>query len=354
MKSQKNRGFTLVELLVVIAIIGILVALLLPAVSAAREAARKMSCQNNLKQLGLAARTYHNTFGRLPPNGYYFWTRQSLNGRTGWRTERGSVFVKMLPFLEQVPIYKGLNFEYSTNGPGAIRFIRLDGSVPWQGPDGKENRSNIIPSFICASANVDPMLTATNPQRGPAITCYGWNIGAQRMNSRGNWCTDYPGNIFGTGPKNFAQDARGAFLSGVFGRGAWAAKYRDITDGESQVIMFGETRPNKVDHARGGWMLMNSMWLATTAPINYPIVGIGDPGFSWNNATPPLNPHGCTHWKNWQTSQGFKSAHKGGAQFVFVDGSVQFLAEHIDYITFQRLGDRRDGQPIPEEWNTNY
>jgi prepilin-type processing-associated H-X9-DG protein len=96
------------------------------------------------------------------------------------------------------------------------------------------------------------------------------------------------------------------------------------------------------------------MWCATTAPINYPIVGLGDPGHSGNGANPPVNPHSCTHWRNIQTSQGFKSAHKGGAQFVFVDGSVQFLSENMDYITYQRLGDRRDGEPIREEWNTNY
>ena len=82
MKSQKNRGFTLVELLVMNSIIGILIALLLPSVSTARDAARKMSCQNNLKQLGLAARTYHNAYGRLPPIGMYFWTRQSRNRHT--------------------------------------------------------------------------------------------------------------------------------------------------------------------------------------------------------------------------------------------------------------------------------
>ena len=353
MKSQKNRGFTLVELLVVIAIIGILVALLLPAVAAAREAARKMSCQNNLKQLGLACRTYHNTYGRFPPNGWYSWTRQSKNAFNGWRSSRGSVFVRLLPFMEQDPIYNGLNFDWTTTSHNT-RFWRLDGKVPFPGPNVKENRANIIPSFICSSANIDPQMTDSNPQRGRAIATYGWSLGNQRMNSRGNWCVDYPGNIFGTGPGNHGNDGRGYRLSGVFSRGFWAAKFRDIADGESQVIAMGEALPNKMDHGRNGWFYYNTMWCATVSPINYPIVGIGDPGHSGGNARLPLNPHGCTHFKNWQTSQSFRAAHKGGAQFVFVDGSVQCLSENIDYITYQRLGDRRDGEPIPDEWNTNY
>jgi prepilin-type N-terminal cleavage/methylation domain-containing protein/prepilin-type processing-associated H-X9-DG protein len=345
--SKKRRGFTLVELLVVIAIIGILVALLLPAVSAAREAARKMSCQNNLKQLALALRTYHNTHGRFPANGMFFWTNQSKNAHTWYNSSRGSPFVKLLNFIEQEPIWNQLNFSLA----GTTQPTRMEQTID---PTGKWIRANIIPSFICASANIDPYLEGTNPMTDPAQTCYGWSGGCVSMPSRGNWCTDYPGNIFGTGPADHANDARGYRLSGPFGRGHWAAKFRDVTDGESQVILVGEVLPHKSDHARNGWFHFNIAGAATTAPINYPVVGIGDPGFSWYNANPPLNPFSCTHFANWQTSIGFKSQHKGGAQFAFVDGSVQFLAEHIDYITYQRLGDRRDGQPIPDEWNTNY
>ncbi|MDE0819292.1 MAG: DUF1559 domain-containing protein, partial [Pirellulaceae bacterium] len=88
-------------------------------------------------------------------------------------------------------------------------------------------------------------------------------------------------------------------------------------------------------------------------PINFPIVGLGDAGFSWNSASSPLNPYGCSFFKNWSTSQAFKSQHKGGAQFVLVDGSVQFLSENIDYVTYNRLGDRRDGGPLGEEWKNN-
>ena len=117
-RLNKRAGFTLVELLVVIAIIGILVALLLPAVSAAREAARKMSCSNNLKQIGLAMRTYHNTYNSLPPNGLYHWNRQSNNGQTWAGSSKGSVWVKLLPFLEQDPLYNSLNMVVSGRKSG--------------------------------------------------------------------------------------------------------------------------------------------------------------------------------------------------------------------------------------------
>ena len=345
--SKKRRGFTLVELLVVIAIIGILVALLLPAVSAAREAARKMSCQNNLKQLALALRTYHNTYGRFAPNGMFFWGTQSKNAHTWYNSSRGSPFVKLLPFMEQDPIYNQLNMSLA----GTTQATRVEETID---STGKWIRANVLPSLICASANIDPYLTGTNPLTDPAVTCYGWSGGASLMPSRGNWCLDYPGNIFGTGPAPHGNDSRGYRASGIFLRGNWAAKFRDITDGESQVIMLGEIMPNSNDHVRNGWFHFNICGAATTGPINYPTVMIGDPGFSWYNANPPLNPFSCTHFANWQTSLGFKSQHKGGAQFALCDGSIQFLSENIDYITYQRLGDRRDGQPLPDEWNTNY
>ena len=340
-RIRKSRGFTLVELLAVIAINGVLLAMMLPAVQDSRESARKMSCGNNLHQIGVALHSYHATYLRLPPAGCYHWTRQSRNGYTWYNSSRGSPLVKLLPFMEQDPIYRKLDQEEA----GTNQMTRFEeqawgplGTVGDPRPPQKWLRSKIIDSYLCPSANLDPYLTGTNPHSDRAISCYAPSLGATSMPSRGNWCNDYPGNVFGTGPAGHGNEGRGYRTSGCFARGHWAAKFRDIKDGRANVIAMGEIMPNKMDHGRKGWMHFNSLWTATTAPINYPIRGIGEIGFQ--------GPGDCSHFSNWQTSQGFKSSHKSGAQFVFADGTIHLLTEDIDYLTYQRLGCRKDGQPL--------
>src|SRR5687768_11048288 len=110
LRSRTFRGFTLVELLVVIAIIGVLVALLLPAVQAAREAARRMSCGNNMRQLSLASHNFHDTYGELPSNWQAPKTYDGTSTSDGW-----SVLAQVLPFVEQQNLHQHMNFEVSYN-----------------------------------------------------------------------------------------------------------------------------------------------------------------------------------------------------------------------------------------------
>jgi prepilin-type N-terminal cleavage/methylation domain-containing protein len=351
--TKSPRGLTIIELLVAMAVAGMLSSLLLGGLTSSREAARKMSCSNNLKQIGLAMRTYHHTYLALPPTGTYVWARQSNNGQTWSSSSHGSVWSKLLPFMEHDPLYNQLNhivtgLRQENPFRGWSRF-EIDGATTF---DGNHVRSEVLPAFLCPSAGLAPLLHRSRSEIDPTIITYGYSIGAQKCPSWQNICTSFPGNMFGTGPSPHGTDGRAFTTSGVFSNGGWAARFRDITDGESQVILGGETLPNKSDHMQKGWLNHHANFAFTGGPINYPVVGIGDSGFSWSEANPPLNPKNCSHFKNWSTSAGFKSHHKGGAQFIFCDGGVQFLAEDIDYITYNRLGCRRDGVPI-RDWLMN-
>ena len=344
-RGRRRSAFTLIELLVVIAIIAILIALLLPAVQQAREAARRTQCKNNLKQLGLAMHNYHDVYNQFAPT--VFNTVGSAHGGVTWSNHsKGSYLVRYLPFIDQGALFESLDF--GINGPGANGTWSLPNFEAQVAANGKLFRDFAIPTYICPS-DTDPIRDGHG-----AKSNYALSMGNQAMPGHGTaWgrCTDYPGNNFGTGASGHGNTANANNVSGILSRLNWAAKIRDITDGTSNTIAGGEIRPQCGDHSRNGWFHFNSMWVATTAPINFPIVCVREPG--WNSGTPPTMNNGavatgCNHWQNWQTSQGFKSRHTGGAQFVLSDGSVRFLSENIDYITYQYLGDRRDGNPIGE------
>jgi prepilin-type N-terminal cleavage/methylation domain-containing protein/prepilin-type processing-associated H-X9-DG protein len=340
-----KAGFTLVELLVVIAIIGILIALLLPAIQAAREAARRSQCSNNLKQLGTALQSHHQVYNRFPygadvgdPNSAWMSTISSKN--------HGSFIVRLLPYLELQQIYKQCKFNADT-------FYQ---SILGSGVYVCQQR---LPMLTCPSDDPpqdwhgNPLYwgSATSTQNMKVATSnYGASMGSQLFS------TPYAGNVFlgfdavhqirypsdGTGASWHGHDVTGKQISGVFSHLRWAANIKDILDGTSNTIALGEVRPKCSWHVRDGWMHINSLWIATAAPINYPSCP-DEPGFDSVNTDINQNWDG-----KWGCEQGFKSRHRPGCHFVFCDGSVHFLNENIDYLTYQQLGDRRDRQSIGE------
>ncbi|RMG33137.1 MAG: DUF1559 domain-containing protein, partial [Planctomycetota bacterium] len=324
-RRPRRRAFTLIELLVVIAIIAILIALLLPAVQQAREAARRSQCKNNLKQLGLALHNYHDVHKQFPPTvdvplATGNWGQKYVGG------SKGGYLVRLLPFVDQEPLFKLIKFD--VEGPGA--------GPEYQTFPGTSKRftTQPIPVFMCPS-DPSPDVRGNPNTTGRAKSNYALNMGNQSIPSKGGKCTTYPGNNFGTGPAGHGSTGDLTRISGIVSRWNWAARIRDITDGTANVFAAGEILPRCGDHTRNGWFHFNALWVATTAPINFPINCEGDP------AKYPTG--GCHDLDNWQTSQGFKSKHQGGAHFLMCDGAVRFVSENIDYLTYQKLGDRRDG-----------
>ncbi len=338
-RSGRQAGFTLVELLVVIAIIGVMVGLLLPAVQAAREAARRMSCQNNLKQLGLAVHNYADIYKRFPIGTLHNDPAHNpvMAAWSGGNHRKGSVLVKLLPQIEQSPLFEQLDFNFDVEAQLA--------TLGYTGAGG-----NLMTPYICPSDGT------TSSQLANANQYYNYAIsmGNQNMPGRG-WCNQFPdnshatraagilgGNLFMNGGTGHGTVNVGTTISGVFARtGGWAARWADIKDGTSNTICMGEILPACGDHHRQGWFANNALWTATTGGINFN---------TCRKQAIPNNQENCNDFRNWQTSQAFKSDHPGGAQFVLCDGSVKFLSDSIDYLNFQRLGSRNDGEPINIEF----
>jgi len=306
-----RSAFTLIELLVVIAIIGILIALLLPAVQAAREAARQMQCRNHLKQIGLALHSYHEAHSTLPYATYYNHSGLPFVGGT-WAT-------MILPFIEQQPLYERFDLSVALNHPNNAAVIKV-----------------VVSTYICPSDpdSADPVMT------GRAISHPGVNPDA----ALGMWypvCmgpTSTDTCVFCPQPKTSPSDADSYCCQGwnygtqnppnnsvgMFGRYPKGFRFEQVSDGLSSTIMAGETLP--------GQCVYNSAY----AP-NFPLAG----------TTIPLNTFADRlAYGEHVRACGYKSLHPGGAHFVLGDGSVRFFSQTIDYRLYNQLGTRAGGEVV--------
>lgn len=361
MKDYRRNGFTLVELLVVIAIIGVLVGLLLPAVQAAREAARRMQCSNNLKQQGLALHNYHDTFKQFPASAM----GESSNGGPNW-ARPASWMVRILPQLEQSAAFDGTEFEGST-------FDAVNAS--WAAP----NRSwrvmdeTRVDSYWCPSSTL------------PKTWSFACSTKTQALGSPETidvQISDYAANsgcVYRGGSLDFhptAVDAAGALrwfrigniADNGFLRPTWRANmgqpwpggkstFATLLDGSSNLIAVGEQgalHQNANDFrasavGNGMWSCRtgthnndNSNFVVTLFPINYQ-------GDDWRAASSIGWPYSFNGYDSSWGNTAFRSTHVGGCQFLFADGSVHFLTESIQFQVYTALMDRADGTPIESE-----
>ena len=347
-KRSKKHGFTLIELLVVIAIIAILIALLLPAVQQAREAARRRTCKNNLKQIGLALHNYHDAHRVFPIGANHAGSANmtaissatlALN-HTGW--------LLLLPYMDQAPLYNQFNLNIATNG-------QWDGAGGWTGVVGGWPNSNsplvqtILPVLLCPSDDgetIEVRSDVTNYMANHARTNYLFCAGGH-----GNgWPTGQIWSIYQTSASNLASGKTGIRYRGMFGFNG-AAKIKDVKDGLSNTIAVCEGAINgRTDdayspiwggHRRHGTFAVNHPNIDANHINNarYHINGpVHVPGMTSSGATADNRHHVNVA----------SSVHEGGIHVLLGDGSVRFLSENMDKDNYALLTRINDSQVLGE------
>lgn len=299
----RRPAFTLIELLVVIAIIAILIALLLPAVQQAREAARRSSCKNNLKQLGLAMHNYHDTFG-LFPYGYY--DSNTYHGRDCWMQQ-------ILPNIDQAPAYE----KYKVDG------------AKWVMDTPPAIKDMKVPVLMCPS--------------DPSSGGYGGGGGAR---AGGN---GFQGNYV-VCAGNTLMTRSSTTLNGMFHRIS-STRFRDVTDGTSNTLLFSESIIRGKN--TGGWGGAGGYWGGANhgaygfTTLESPNTTIADQVYSCKSTTWPKAP--CTAIGGGSALRNFaRSMHVGGVQVCLGDGSGRFISENISLTIWRGLGSRNGNEPLGE------
>jgi len=298
-RRRLTRAFTLIELLVVIAIIAILIGLLLPAVQKVREAANRMKCSNNLKQIGVAVHNYHDVNGRLPIS-----TSPWNEGGAAPRNGRGWI-LESLAYMEQDNLYRQLE-------PTRIEDFFSYGANSLAGSAMQPSATTSLNGFRCPSDGLTPKGTSSTQYQWPrptAVTNYKGVIGDVMMGGAG---TGSPDSHWSTNPP------------GTFFRNSYQAPltFASIGDGTSNTFFAGEDIPAHNFHS--ALYYANGDYASCHQPLNF-----------FPNPPDP---------NNWPRVMSFRSMHATGANFLLGDGSVRFISQNIDFLAYRQACTKNGGE----------